>query len=47
MYWGALGRGRRKKEKKEDWQQMLAQVPIFKNEKKIDLAQFGEQIDSI
>ena len=29
MYWGALGR-RRIKEKKEEWQQMLAQVPIFK-----------------
>ena len=26
MYWGALGRRRRKK----DWQQILAQVPIFK-----------------
>ena len=28
MYWGALGR--RIKKKKEDWQQLLAQVPIFK-----------------
>ena len=28
MYWGALGRGRRKK--KEDWQQILAQAPMFK-----------------
>ena len=27
MYWGALGRRRRKR---EDWQQMLGQVPIFK-----------------
>ena len=29
MYWGALGR-RRRKEKKKDWQQMLTQMPIFK-----------------
>ena len=27
------GFGERKKEKKEDWQQMLAQVPIFKKKK--------------
>ena len=27
MYWGALGR---KRWRKKDWQQMLAQVPIFK-----------------
>ena len=32
MYWGALGR-RRRGEKKEDWQQMLAQVPILKKKK--------------
>ena len=32
MYWGGLGRKSRKKkkEKNEDWQQVLAQVPIFK-----------------
>ena len=28
-YWGGLGRRKRKK----DWQQMLAQVPIFKKKK--------------
>ena len=33
IYCGALGRRRRKK--KEDWQQMLAQLPIFK--KKISI----------
>ena len=32
MYWGASGRIRRKR--KEGWQQMLAQVPIFKEKKK-------------
>ena len=31
MYWGALGR--RKTSKKEDWQQMLGQVPILKDHK--------------
>ena len=31
MYWRALGRKRR--EKKNDWQQLLAQVPIFKKKK--------------
>ena len=31
VYWRALGRRRRRR--KEDWQQMLAQVPIFKKEK--------------
>ena len=31
MYWGALGRKKRKK----DWQQILAQVPIFKKKKKV------------
>ena len=30
MYWGALVRRRKKK---KDWQQMLAQVPIFKKQK--------------
>ena len=30
MYWGDLGRKSRKR-KKKDWQQLLAQVPIFKN----------------
>ena len=35
MYWGALER-RRKKRKKEDWQQMLAQVPIFKEKREIN-----------
>ena len=29
MYWGALER-RRKNKKEEDWQQVLAQGPIFK-----------------
>ena len=33
MYWGAFGR--RKKE--GDWQQLLAQVPIFKKKKVIQL----------
>ena len=28
--WGALGRRRRKEKKREDWQQMLAQLPISK-----------------
>ena len=32
MYWGDLGRNKQKK--KEDWQQLLAQVPIFKKKKK-------------
>ena len=32
MYWGDLGR-KKKQEKKEDWQQLLAQVPIFKKKK--------------
>ena len=31
MYWGALGRRRRKK---EDWQQVLAQVAIIKRKKR-------------
>ena len=31
MYWGALGRKSRKE--KEDWQQLLAQVQIFKKKK--------------
>ena len=30
MYWGDLGRKHRPKKKKEDWQQLLARVPIFK-----------------
>ena len=50
MYWGDLGRkseiynyvlggfGEKKQEKKEDWQQLLAQVPIFK--KKVNLSHF-------
>ena len=33
MYWRALGRKNRKK-KTKDWQQLLAQVPIFKEKKK-------------
>ena len=32
MYWGALGR--RRKKTKENWQQKLVQVPIFKKKKK-------------
>ena len=36
MCWGALGR-RRRKEKGEDWQQMLAQAPVFKWKKKEQL----------
>ena len=28
MYWGNFGE--KKKKEEEDWQQMLAQVPIFK-----------------
>ena len=32
MYWGALGR--RRKKNKKDWQQMSAHVPIFKKEKR-------------
>ena len=35
MYWGDLGRKSRQK-KKEDWHQLLAQVPIFKKGKKIN-----------
>ena len=35
MYWGNLGR-KRKKTKKEDWQQLLAQVPICKKKKRGD-----------
>ena len=31
MFWGDLGR--KSREKKEDWQQLLAQVPIFKKKK--------------
>ena len=35
MYWGDLGRKKQKKKKdEEDWQQLLAQVPIFTKEKK-------------
>ena len=30
MYWGDLGGG---VQRKEDWQQLLAQVPIFKKKK--------------
>ena len=33
MYWGVFGE--KKGKKKEDWQQMLAQVPIFKKKKKL------------
>ena len=46
MYWGDLGR---KAIKKEDWQQLLAQVPIFKkkteslNIKSTDLPVFSEE----
>ena len=33
MYWGDLGEKAEKKRK--DWQQLLAQVPIFKKKKKV------------
>ena len=33
MYWGDLGRKSRKEKKKEGWQQLLAQVRIFKKKK--------------
>ena len=32
IYWGDLGRKKQEK-KKKDWQQLLAQVPIFKGKK--------------
>ena len=35
MYWGGF-RDKKKKEKKEDWQQMLAQVPVEKKESKME-----------
>ena len=31
---GGFGKKRKKKKRKKDWQQMLAQVPIFKQTKK-------------
>ena len=31
---GGLGEKKKKKKEKKDWQQMVAQVPIFKKEKK-------------
>ena len=34
MYWGDLGRKKQEKEKEEDWQQLLVEVPIFKEKKK-------------
>ena len=40
MYWGALGRRRRRNKETKDWQQMLAQVPIFKRKKKNHLGSF-------
>ena len=32
MYCGGFGEKKKEKKKKEDWQQLLAQVPIFKKE---------------
>ena len=34
MYWGAFEEKKQKKKDKEDWQQLLAQVPIFKKRKR-------------
>ena len=37
MYWGSLGRKKQKERKKkneEDWQQLLAQAPIFRKKNK-------------
>ena len=35
MYSGGLGGEKAERKKKEDWQQLLAQVPIFKEKNKI------------
>ena len=33
MYWGGFGKKKKEREKEEDWQLLLAQVPIFKKKK--------------
>ena len=45
MYWGDLGRKKQGKHKKEDWQQLLAQVPIFKKKikKKNKVQQYSQK----
>ena len=41
MYWGNLGRkSREKEEEEEDWQQLLAQVPIFEKKRKKEMTLF-------